>query len=267
MTAGGVTTGYNWDAGWNVINEEDGTGTLARTYFHHPQLPIRATMAHVDGTSPSTGAYNYYAHDHLGSTRALFDASKALAASYAYSAYGEDYGSGGTVSTTHRFTGHDWNRQSGLYFAPYRFYDVSTSRWTVRDPDDMVNGPNLYAYPLNPALVVDPTGGKWMRVKCVLRARTAACKLYKCLAQEDYKDYRGYGQCMQSCVDMHWAEFIGASVCSSLSGPFFFTYMMIHAMCEESCSVYLYQTRYRIFTKRCCKNSLLLGITTCRLDK
>jgi hypothetical protein len=78
MTAGGVTTGYNWDAGWNVINEENGSGTLARTYFHHPQLLTRATLAHVNGANPATGAYNYYIHDHLGSTRALYNQSKAL---------------------------------------------------------------------------------------------------------------------------------------------------------------------------------------------
>jgi hypothetical protein len=54
MTAGGVTTGYNWDAGWNVINEENGSGTLARTYFHHPQLLTRATLAHVNGANPAT---------------------------------------------------------------------------------------------------------------------------------------------------------------------------------------------------------------------
>lgn len=35
--AGVVTMRYRWDAGWNMINEEDGNGTLTRTYWHHPQ--------------------------------------------------------------------------------------------------------------------------------------------------------------------------------------------------------------------------------------
>jgi RHS repeat-associated protein len=159
MTVGGVTTGYNWDARWNVINEEDGSGDLARSYFHHPQLPTRATLAHVDGTSPATGAYNYYAHDHLGSTRALYNQSKALIAQYAYTPYGQDYASHGTSSSTHRFTGHDWNAQSGLYFAPHRYYDPHIARWVGRDSIGPAAGPNLYAYVRGrPTFFSDPTG-------------------------------------------------------------------------------------------------------------
>ena len=27
---------YNWDAGWNVVNEEDNCGSLTVTYVHDP---------------------------------------------------------------------------------------------------------------------------------------------------------------------------------------------------------------------------------------
>jgi len=57
MTTGGVTARYNWDMGWNVINEEDGAGALVRTYTHNPQSGGRATLGHVDGSSPATGGF------------------------------------------------------------------------------------------------------------------------------------------------------------------------------------------------------------------
>jgi len=50
-TAGGTTTQYNWDAGWNLLNEEDGSGNLTRTFFHDPNKPIGTMLAHVDGSN------------------------------------------------------------------------------------------------------------------------------------------------------------------------------------------------------------------------
>ena len=66
-------------------------------------------MAHVDGTSPSTGAYAYYLRDHLGSTRALYDQAKARVGEYDFAPYGEDYASGTSLASpaTHLYTGHD----------------------------------------------------------------------------------------------------------------------------------------------------------------
>jgi RHS repeat-associated protein len=154
MTTGGVTTQYNWDMGWNVINEEDGNGDLARTYTHNPQSGGRATLGHVDGTSPANGAYRYYLHDHLGSTRFVFNDEVDLLATYQYTPYGDILASNNPNTTTHLFTGHDWNPASNLYFAPFRYYSPQTTRWLVRDPLGIVDGPNLYSY-----VKMDPVNG------------------------------------------------------------------------------------------------------------
>jgi len=146
MTTGGVTKQYNWDMAWNVINEEDGNGALVRSYTHNPLYPLRATLAHVDGTSPATGDYRYYLHDHLGSTRFIFDDEVNLLATYQYTPYGDILSSNNPNTTTHLFTGHDWNPASNLYFAPFRYYSPQTARWLVRDPLGIVDGPNVYAY-------------------------------------------------------------------------------------------------------------------------
>ena len=150
-TAGGVTTGYNWDANWRVISEESSSGTLQRTYI--------GKRAHVDGTSPSTGAYEYYMHDHLGSTRSLYNQSKGMIGALEYSPFGEEYLNSADADITHRYTGHDLDSNTGLYFAPYRYCSADASRWMSRDPLGLTEGINLFAYVLeNPVNRMDPTG-------------------------------------------------------------------------------------------------------------
>ena len=140
-TVGGVTTGYNWTPGDALISEESSSGTLQRTYVGH--------AAHVDGTSPSTGAYEYYAHDRLGSTRSLYNQSKVLVGTLEYSPFGEEYVNSADADITHRYTGHDLDSALALYFAPYRYYFPASSRWVGRDPGGMVDGINMHSYVRN----------------------------------------------------------------------------------------------------------------------
>jgi RHS repeat-associated protein len=136
-TAGILTWTFEWGAGWNVVSEMLGSG-LSRTYI--------GGMAHVDGTSPSSGAYSYYMHDNLGSTRALYDQSKVLTDSFEYDPYGGAYLTSNGSLVDHLYTGHQWDAKSQLYFAPYRYYSAAAARWMSRDPLGMVDGVNFYAY-------------------------------------------------------------------------------------------------------------------------
>ncbi len=144
--AGGVTMRYRWDAGWNMINEEDGNGTLTRTYWHHPHAGGRAALAHADGANPAQGAWGYYLHDHLGSTRRIHNHTKERIARFDYTPYGELFHAENPGVSTRRFTGHDWSAPASLYFAPYRWYNPRTARWLTRDPLGMVDGPNVFSY-------------------------------------------------------------------------------------------------------------------------
>ena len=56
-------------------------GDLAMTYV--------PGLAQVPGTNPATGAYGYFAADHLGSTRGVYNQSKAMTAALEYAPYGE----------------------------------------------------------------------------------------------------------------------------------------------------------------------------------
>jgi RHS repeat-associated protein len=138
-----------------VLNEESGTGsgTLQKTYV--------GGTAEIAGSNPATGAYSYYMRDNLGSPRAVYDGSKALAAEFDYTPYGQSYAANDTIGITHRYTGHDWDATANLYFAPYRFYNPQLARWMSRDPLGMVDGPNVYLYSTGePIAHLDPSGGK-----------------------------------------------------------------------------------------------------------
>ncbi len=44
-----------------------------------------------------------------------------------------------------KFTGHDWDSETRLYYTVYRYYSPDSNRWLTRDPLGMVDGPNVYA--------------------------------------------------------------------------------------------------------------------------
>ncbi len=153
-TAGADETWYNWDAGYTVVSEENddaGAGTLNRTY-------VGRNEGYIDGSNPSTGSASYVSADHLGTTRELRDSSKSLTGAYAFTPYGEPFSHVGTTAP-HTYTGHEWDAATGLYFAPYRFYNPDAARWMMRDPLGMIDGPNVYSYVMgNPLARTDLLG-------------------------------------------------------------------------------------------------------------
>jgi hypothetical protein len=48
-------------------------------------------LAQVPGANPATGAYAYFASDHLGTVRGVYNQSKVLMASMEYTPYGKPY--------------------------------------------------------------------------------------------------------------------------------------------------------------------------------
>ena len=144
-------TWYNWDREWNVVSEEDdadgSSGDLTRTCVNGGDTlqQVEATLADVEGDDPSTGDYHYYALDHLGSVRGLFDQAKSSVASAEYEPYGAVYAASG-AAMPQAFTGKPYDGASGLHYFPYRNYGATQMRWITRDPMEMVDGPNVYLY-------------------------------------------------------------------------------------------------------------------------
>ncbi len=162
-TGGGTTTRYRWDVGWNVLNEEDNLGNLARTHImDSPLAEVAGILGDAAGANPATGAYRYYVSDHLGSTRGLYDGGKSALGGYEYSPYGELYANSGSVALeglAAAFTGKPWDAAAQMYYFPYRWYSPSAARWLTRDPLGVVDGPNVYVYVrANPVTGQDPFG-------------------------------------------------------------------------------------------------------------
>jgi len=60
---------------------------------------------------------------------------------------------------TQLYTGHDYDRVTGQYYAPFRYLSPGTGRWLKQDPLGMIDGPNMYGYVLgNPVNRTDPLG-------------------------------------------------------------------------------------------------------------
>ncbi len=99
------------------------------------------------GTDPPTnGTFRYLTHDHLGSTRGVFDGARASLGTFEHTPYGSPYVFSGPGDVTQLFTGHDLDPVTGKYYAPFRYLDPTAGRWLKRDPLRMVNGPNMYGY-------------------------------------------------------------------------------------------------------------------------
>ncbi len=57
-----------------------------------------------------------------------------------------------------RLPGQQYDKETGLYYNRYRYYDPSQKRYITQDPIGLRGGLNLYSYPLNPIAEIDPLG-------------------------------------------------------------------------------------------------------------
>jgi RHS repeat-associated protein len=135
-TVGTDTTTYNW-RGYRVSSIEDNGGNLTRTI---------TGGAVIDGANPNTGAYSYVLHDHLGSTRDVFNGSKSQTAAYDFTPYGVLEQSGNQALDIPLYTGHHLDSLTGFYGTANRWYDTSTLRWTQLDALGAIDGLNMYMY-------------------------------------------------------------------------------------------------------------------------
>jgi RHS repeat-associated protein len=156
----GNSTNRMYYAGWQLIAEYDGTGTLQRKYVYGPGIdePIRMT----------SGGANYYYHaDGLGSVTEITDGTGNLVERYRYDVYGAPtfynasgvVTNGSTIGNRLLFTARDRDPDTGWYNYRYRYYNSSLGRFAQPDPISIRGGVNQYVFcQNNPASFVDPTG-------------------------------------------------------------------------------------------------------------
>jgi RHS repeat-associated protein len=113
-----------------------------------------AGLAAVIGAS---GTYFVF-RDHERSPRVLCATDGTLAASFDYLPFGTIARENGDATLTdRRFTGQEYDPETGLYHFGSRLYDADVGRFLAPDPRNQFFSPYLYAAN-NPLSFVDPTG-------------------------------------------------------------------------------------------------------------
>jgi RHS repeat-associated protein len=117
---------------------------------------------HIAGRDTSGNVY-YYFVDAIGSTRVVTDASGNTCFDADYYPYGQENDYNTSCSPTYKFTGYEYDSETGNYYAYARYYDPRRGRFMSPDPlGGVVGNPqsmNRYAYVVNnPTTLVDPLG-------------------------------------------------------------------------------------------------------------
>jgi len=130
-----------------------------------------------DGYEPlarveSQGSYSvthYYHNDVNGLPERLTDSDGDTVWSATFQIWGttfqevRDLGYG--VHQNLRFQGQYLDRETGLHYNTFRYYDPDIGRFTTPDPIGLSGGINLYQYAPNPVGWIDPWGWSCTRIR------------------------------------------------------------------------------------------------------
>lgn len=109
----GGTTKFVYD-GADVLRDLDSSGNTIADYLNGPGIDNK--LRQISGGTPL-----YFIQDHLGTTRALADASGNVASSLDYDSYGNS--SSGPTATRYTYTGREIDSDTGLMYYRARWYD------------------------------------------------------------------------------------------------------------------------------------------------
>ena len=133
---------------------QTGQDLKSRNYYFEPGT-FKPIALSEDGE-----VYHYHL-DHLGTPDALTNSQREITWSVSYKTYGN-------VAIAHceeieqpiRFQGQYYDKESGLHYNRFRYYDPECGRFINQDPIGLLGGNNNYLYVPNPVEWVDPWGLK-----------------------------------------------------------------------------------------------------------
>src|SRR5207237_1731776 len=123
----------------NLLEEIDSAGNMVARYTNG--LGIDQQLALL-----RSGTTSYYESDALGSVTSLSNSSGSLANTYTYDSFGRLTASTGTITNVIRFTGREFDSETGPNDHRARYYDTSVGRFIGEDPIQFRGGMNFYAY-------------------------------------------------------------------------------------------------------------------------
>jgi RHS repeat-associated protein len=150
---GTTTTRFAYD-GIEIWADLDGSSNLQTRYIKGDA--IDQIFARIS----SGGTAAWYLTDRQGSVRNVVDASGNLIATLTYDGFGNLTSSEDSDADRYRFTGREWDSETGLQYNRARYYVAAVGRWTTEDPIRFEAGDsNLYRYVFNNSHnATDPTG-------------------------------------------------------------------------------------------------------------
>jgi RHS repeat-associated protein len=154
---------YIYD-GLLVLQERDTNNNPQVTYTRGLDLSLsRQGAGGIGGllARTDTNGSTYYHADGNGNITAMMDGNQNIVARYRYDGFGKLLGKWGSLAdaNTYRYSSKDYDRNSGMYYYGFRFYEPNFQRWLNRDPIQERGGINLYQFNRNnPLRFVDPYG-------------------------------------------------------------------------------------------------------------
>ncbi len=148
VTGAQEMTWFRYGLGWKPLSVHEGDASAFWTLGARTVSAVslgHTVLAMTLGTNPADplGTLDFIT-DHLGSGRGVLYGT-GLVYEAEYTPYGDLYWDNGSPFGI-GYTGHLYDADTQLYYAPYRWYSPQTARWTTRDPLGMVDGPNAYGY-------------------------------------------------------------------------------------------------------------------------
>ncbi len=181
---GNMTSGEGRTFAWDYDNRPASINGVPMVYDHEGKRVKKGSTLYVDkfyectvGSACTTYIFagknriakktgtsvGYYHPDHLGSSNIITGDGMARVEEIDYYPYGEIGMDVGSSSASHKFTGQEWDSETGLYYYGARYYNPVIGRFisadtTVQDPANPQTL-NRYSYVgNNPIHYVDPNG-------------------------------------------------------------------------------------------------------------
>ena len=121
--------------------DTDGTGKLRQTKnIYIGETRIASKLNYEDGDINYEETHTFYYHtDHLSSSNVITDYEGDVYEHMEYTPYGEKWildqnDSSKYDMIPYRFTGKEWDEETGLYYMSARYQNPETSRWVSADP-------------------------------------------------------------------------------------------------------------------------------------
>jgi RHS repeat-associated protein len=145
------TTNYLYDVD-NLVEGLNSVGAIVAAYVH--ELGVDNPIALLN-----SNAANFLEADGLGTITSITDPTGANVGNYVYSSYGALITSTGEVTNSFRYTGREYDSETGLYNYRLRYYNANDGRFLSEDPSGFAGAHNFYSYAANdPADLMDPFG-------------------------------------------------------------------------------------------------------------